>query len=112
MRIIDKLTSDARQQYNIVAEDGEEISLLLWYAPTQQTWFLNVSSGDFTLEGVQLTNSPNILRNYKNLLSFGFAVTVVGGLDPFYLDDFTTGRAKLYLLNRADVQSIEAGLFV
>lgn len=111
MRLIDELTAEARQQYNIVGEDGEEIELLLWYAPTQQSWYFNVTNEDFTLQGAQLTYSPNILRSYRNLLSFGFGVTVTDGLDPFYLDDFISGRVQLYLLNRSDVAEIETRLF-
>lgn len=111
MRLIDKLTAEARQQYNIVGEDGEEISLLLWYAPTQQSWYFDITSGDFTLEGAQLTTSPNILRSYRNLLSFGFTVTSVDGLDPFYLDDFINGRIQLYLLSRDDVAEMESRIY-
>ena len=111
MRKIDKLTADASQQYNIVSEDGTEISLLLYYAPSQQTWFFDLTSGEFILNGCQLVNAPNILRSYKNLLSFGITIFVQDGLDPFYLDDFTSDRVQLFLLSRDDVDEIESRIY-
>lgn len=111
MRLIDRLTTDARQRYTLVAEDGEEIDLLLWYAPSQQGWMMDVTAGSFTVEGVQLVNAPNIMRIYRNFINFGFTITVNDGLDPYYLDDFVSGRVKFYLLTAAEVEQIEARLF-
>lgn len=111
MRFIDKLTAEARQQYNLVGDGGIEISLLLWYAPTQQTWFFDVKSGDFEANGLQLVNAPNVLRGFRNIISFGFMTVVSDNLEPYYLDDFVTGRVKLYLLNRAEVAEMEARIF-
>ena len=111
MRLIDKLTAGARQEFTVVTEEGDEISLLLWYAASQQTWFFDVTSGDFVLQGAQLTVSLNILRAYNNILPFGFSVTSTDGEDPFYLDDFISGRIKLFLLSREDVDTIESDLF-
>lgn len=111
MLYLNKINNSPKQSYTLVGEEKEQIPFYLWYAPTQQSWFFNISYGDFTANGLQLVVGPNILRNFRNLIPFGLAVTSTDGLDPFYINDMFFGRINLYLLNQDDVNALEASFF-
>ena len=108
MKLIDSITADAKQNFTLIGENRQRIKFYLYYLPTQQSWFFDISYGKIDLNGAQLTVGPNILRNYSNNIDFGLAVTSTNGLDPFYLEDFSNGRIRLYLLNQAEVDIVEA----
>lgn len=101
------LTSDPRQQFTIIGENGEIIPTYLFYCPTQIGWFMNISYGNFVANGLRLVATPNMLFQWKNIIPFGLMCVSNDGYDPFYLDDFTTGRIKIYLLNSTDVPIFE-----
>lgn len=107
MKRITEITDSAIQTLNIVGENNERITLNLRYMPTQQGWYFNLSYEDFTVNGCRLVNHVNCLNSYKNLLPFGIFCTSANGLDPTFIDDFTTGRNSVYLLTNDDVDNIE-----
>lgn len=111
MKQIDKISKSPSQQYSLTTEDGNTVVLRLKYLPSQQQWMFGLQWSDWTLNGAILSCGPNILRGYKNNIPFGIAVVSNDGLDPLYLNDFTSGRVKLYLLNKADVLAVEKALF-
>ena len=112
MKIIDKLTDNAKQNLILIGENGEIIPFYIEYLSTQLGWMFNIAYADYRLNGALLQNSANCLRNYKNFLPFGLACISSTGAEPQNIDDFTSGRIKLYLLNSFDVETIEAGVFV
>lgn len=111
MKLISELTDQAKQSYTLVGENGELIDFLLTYSPVRRGWFFNLTYNDKIINGKKLSNYPNLLRNYKNILPFGLLVDVTDFEEPYRLDDFVTGRVKVYLLNENDVKSIEEELF-
>lgn len=111
MQILDKLTDDTFQQYMLIGENGEQIPFLLFYLPTQQSWCFNISYGSFTANGLLLRNAPNLLRSWRNIIPFGLACVVNDGYEANFKSDFATQRAKIYLLNQAEVNQIESELF-
>lgn len=111
MRLLDKLTDDARQETTLTGIPGLRITLTMRYLPTQQRWMMDVVWGDFELRGAMMTASPNMLRNFKNILPFGLACVSNDGLDPYFINDFASGRCKLYLLNADELESIETAVF-
>ncbi len=113
MRYIDKINDSAKQRLTIITEDGKSVDFNLYYAPTQEAWFFDISCAEesFTANGIKLVLSPNLLRQFKNLITFGLAVMSVDGFDPHYIDDFEKGRIQVYTLSTADVLAVEAGLF-
>lgn len=111
MKLLDKLTDSPIQRYTVVTETGDQIALELRYLPTQQSWMASVSWNNFYLNGINLTVSPNILYGFENILPFGFAVTSNDSLDPTYIDDFTTGRIKVYVLTADDI-AIKEGILL
>ncbi len=85
--------------------------LTLTYRPTVQRWVVNISDGTFEVDGINLCVSPNIMRPWKNVVPFGIMCLSIDGLDPFFIDDFSSGRVTMYLLSAADVAAFEASFF-
>jgi hypothetical protein len=112
MRLLDKLTAQPFQEYTVATEAGDLITLTLRYMPSQQCWAFGIVWGLFSLQGAQLTIAPNILYNYANIVPFGFMVTSTDTIEPSYLDDFSTGRIKVYVLEQSDIDLLEATLAV
>lgn len=108
---ITNITSNARQSLLVVSEEGEEVTIALYFLPTQTGWFADISVGTFRVNGIRIGTSPNILNQYKNLLQFGLRCDSIDGLDPFRLDDFVTRRIRLFVLNRAELAQIETRFF-
>lgn len=111
MKLLNKITDDSSQQFTLIGDDGEQISFLLFFMPSQQSWFFNLSYGAKTINGIKVILSPNILHNYKNILPFGIGCLSSDGMEPFYIDDFSTQRIRMYLLNAQDVSLIDTGIF-
>jgi hypothetical protein len=87
---------------------GGQIAITLYYRPRVQSWFMDIAFKTFIMNGYKLTGGPNILESYHNVVPFGFGVAVSDGLDPFLVDDFTSGRVSLYLLTSAEVVELQA----
>ena len=73
------------------------------YNSSRQGWFVDIVSENFKIYGIRITSSPNILRQWRNKLGFGIGVLTENKSNPFFLEDFNTGRAKLYLLEPDDL---------
>lgn len=110
MLLITGLTSDATQEFTLVGEQGENISFKLYYFPGQIGWFYDVSYGNFNVTGQRLVVSPNTLNQWINIIEFGLGCTSSDGDDPFYIDDFISGRISLYLLNSTDIETAISGV--
>lgn len=111
MRQITEIGSEATQLLQVVGENNERIDFTLYYKPSQQSWYFDIVYLEFELRGVKMVNNPNLLRNYRNLLPFGINCIVEDGTDPYFIDDFTTGRVIVNLLTEAEVEEIEENIF-
>lgn len=108
MKQISRINQNGRQKLTLTTDDtGEKIFCELYYMPTQRMWCIDVDYNDFTVNGVALLNSPNILAAWKNILPFGIGITTTDGFDPYYVQDFQTGRAQFYLLDGSDLAELE-----
>lgn len=108
MKQIVEFSNDASQKLTIVNEDNSTFIFELQYSSLQQSWFYNLTYGTFSLNGKRLVSSPNILRQYQNIIPFGMAVYTNDGDDPFLINDLQSQRAIVYLLTAADVIQIES----
>lgn len=104
---IDNISNDASQITVPVLSDGTRITLTLNYLPTIQRWGMEIAYGDFSVKSIILCNHPNIMRSWRNLIPFGIGCSTLDGADPFNIDDFSSGRATLYVLDSTDVSNIE-----
>lgn len=100
---ITNLTSDPRQQFTIIGENGEIIPAYFYYCPTQIGWFIDISYGNFVANGLRLCVTSNMLFQWKNIIPFGLMCVSNDGYDPYYIDDFVSGRINLYLMNASDI---------
>jgi hypothetical protein len=104
MYLIQRVTAAPLQSQTLVLEDGSSVFLELYYRPLQQGWFINeLSYGDFTIYGVRIVNSPNLLHQFRNLLPFGLGCFSTGNREPGLQEDFISGASKLYILTAAEV---------
>ncbi len=104
MLLIQRVTDDALQTQTLVLEDGTSFSMSMYYRPIQQGWFFNnITYGDFILNGMRIVNSPNMLNQWRNKLPFGIACFTEGNREPTLQQDFSTQKAKLYVLTSTEV---------
>ena len=110
MKLLTINTSNAKQQFTVIGPKGERISFYLYYLPTQQIWAFDLANDTFELNGIQLVSAPNVLRAYRKIINFGLMCLSNDGLDPFYINDFTTGRIKLYFLDSDEVEPVQESI--
>ena len=111
MLLINSLTNDPMQQFSLTGIPGVQVGVLLRFMPRIEIWNMDITYGSFIAEGIPLVCSPNLLRQWRNIIPFGIACTNIYKLDPYTVNDFADGTASLYLLNSADVAAVEAQLF-
>lgn len=105
MLLIRQITKDPLQQQSVVLPDGTSVTLQFYYRPLQLGWFLNsITYGEFVLKGLRITNSPNMLHQWRNQIPFGLACYTDGLREPTQQEDFFSGAAKLYLLTEEEVE--------
>jgi hypothetical protein len=111
MRYLNKINNTALQSFAMTGNPGQRIVATVRFLPSQELWMMDLVYNDFILNGIIITQAPNLLRGYKNLIPFGMACQCIDNIDPHFIDDFATQRARLYLLTAAEVEQIEQGLF-
>lgn len=107
MKQITYFTNNANQKVVVTLDDGSSINFSLKYFENQLGWFYTLSYGNFIRNSRRLVSSPNLLRAYRNILPFGLACIAVDGYEPTFLDDFSSGRVCVYILNAQDIIDVE-----
>lgn len=103
---IQNLTDDTRQRQSLVLPDGTQIQLEIYFVPLQLGWFItSLVYGSFVLNGFRITNSPDLLYQYKNKLPFGLACFSPSGREPSQQQDFSSGASLLYILTPSEVMA-------
>lgn len=104
MYLIQQVTADSKQTQSLLLPDGSTIQIAMEYKPMQYGWFItSLVYAGFTLNGVRICTSPNLLHQYKNQIPFGLACYTDGNHEPMLQQDFSEGRSKLYILTAAEV---------
>lgn len=107
MQQLNNLSDDARQQVVFPLSDGTSISFVFTYRPGIQRWSMDLDHPNLELHGYNLSLGPNILRPWKNVISFGIAILGTSGLDPINSTDFLDGTCTVNILSAAEVQQVE-----
>lgn len=107
MKYINSITNSPNQNIIFILDDGRRINITLKYIDNQNGWFYSLIFGSFTVNNRRIVTSPNMLRQFRNVIDFGLCCIVSDGNEPLFLDDFISKRAKLYLLDSDDVVSVE-----
>lgn len=111
MTTVQGLNDSGNQVVSIPLADGTRVSLTLYFRPQQSAWFFDVVYNAFTCLGRRMVCSPNLLRQFRNIVPFGLAVFTVGNVEPNTQTAFVDGTASLVLLDSTDVSSVETTLF-
>lgn len=104
MFLIQQVTSNPLQKQTLVLQDGTTVTLTIYFRPMQFGWFINqLVYGDFILNGMRITNSPNMLNQFRNQIPFGIGCFSSANREPSQQQDFSSGASKLYILSQAEV---------
>ena len=105
MLLIPNVSADPLQQQTLVLDNGSTFTFTLYYVPLQIGWFItSLTYGSFTLQGLRVTVSPNMLYQFKNQIPFGIACLPNSvNREPTQLQDFEAGAFSLYVLTAAEV---------
>lgn len=103
MLLIENISNEAYQIHTIIFEENE-IELVLRFYPTIQIWCYDVTYKENSVNGIKLT--AGVLHMRSRNLPFDFIIETTEGIDPFRIDDFSEGRCSLYMLTRADMETV------
>lgn len=115
MDLVTGISNQPAQVFNLTPSDGSTATITLAYRPQQKGWFFdltwNGTNPATTINGFRLSTFPNVLRQFRNVLSFGLACVTADDQEPMGQDDFSSAYARLYLLTPEDVANVEALVF-
>ena len=105
------LTGYPNQIHKLLLENRETADFRLYFYARQYSWYYDITYKDITIKGSKVVLTPNSLRQFKNILPFGLAFYSDSFVEPFKLDDFVSGRIKMGILNKDEVQEIESEMY-
>ena len=112
---IENLDADSKQDTTVVLADGSAIVFSLVYRPTPQRWFIDVVYSGRTIRALGLSLHPNLLRGFRDVLPFGLMCFSTDGTDPATVEDFSSGRVLLFVLDSTnggtEVERVEGDFF-
>ncbi len=101
------ITNDPFQRHTIITPDGS-IEIKLRYYPRAQFWTLSTKYKDVSCKGLKLSLGTLHLRSRNMPFDFIVIADTNSGIDPFTREDFATGRCRLLMLEKSDMESIRA----
>ena len=112
MYLLNNLGNEPKQKLSMMLEDDTRLELKFEYRANQEGWFFSFVYGENEYQNIRLTTSYNILRAYRNWLPFGLRCDTVDDGEPIEINDFVSGYANVYLLNKTDIEAIEGNYYV
>lgn len=104
MYSIPAITAQPTQQLTVILPDGSQMVMTMYFVPLQYGWFItNLTWNDFTLNSLRITTSPNMLNQWRNLLTFGLGCFTLDQQEPTQQQDFSSGYAALYILDSSEI---------
>jgi len=108
MQIINQVSSETRQKQTVPLADGTTFEISIYFVPMQYGWYIQkLTYLDFTVESLRITNSPNMLHQFRNLIPFGIACLSKEEREPTQQLDFESGNSTLYLLSQQETKDYE-----
>ena len=108
MQQLNSFSDNADQIVSFPLADGTTVTMEWIYRAGSQRWTINIQHPSLTLNGVNVCVGPNILRQWRNLIPFGIAVTSSTGLDPINATDLEDGTVSIFMLDAAEVDQVES----
>ncbi len=111
MKLISNLSNEASQLTKVVLADGSVATFSFVYNAAVERWAFSVSHPDIECDGMVLCAGANVLRMFRNKIPFGLGCYSTDGADPFYIEDFASGRITLYVLDEPEVEFFETAVY-
>lgn len=105
------LNSEPKQEIPFLLSDNSRIIFYFEYKPNQLGWFFDFTYNGQSYKNIRLTTNYNILECFKPYIPFGVCCDTPDGEEPYDIDDFSTGYAKVYILTKEDIASIDANFY-
>ena len=102
---IQNITNETIQRHTI-STDAKDVILRLYFLPTVESWFMDVSYGSKTVKGVRLIVGAYHIASANFPCDFIVEDALKFGVDPFHADDFSSDRCRLYMLEAADMVAL------
>lgn len=102
---ITNITDDPFQRHIIIVDEAP-VELTLRFYPRAQFWTLSTKYDGLHSKGLKMTLGTLHMRSRNRPFDFVIVGTAETGIDPFKIDDFSSGRCRLLMLEREDMESI------
>lgn len=111
MRQILVLNDLPKQQFRVSIENYDFLQVTIEYASNQYAWYMSLLWGqNFEVKNDRVVCSPNLLRQYKDLIPFGILVRGPDSVDPFSITAWQDGW-EMHFLDSDDIEYIEAEFY-
>lgn len=101
---VQQIQAAPNQSFPVTLENGIQMNFDLYFSPMQQCWFItSMTYLGFEVHGLKVSNNPNMLRQWEDLIPFGMACFSQSDREPALLEDFFNGNSKLYILSQDEV---------
>lgn len=107
MKQILSLTDQPKQQFNISVPGYDVATIYMEYKPLQYAWFMNLTWGTFILKNERISNSPNLLRQWQDIIPFGIMIAGVDDADPV-LQESWVGYNTFWIIDSTEFTDVEA----
>lgn len=111
MKQITTLTAAPKQQHTLVLDNNETADFYLEYCGRMESWYFSFAYNDTVQKCIKVVLTPNALRHLRRIIPFGIMFTSESMVEPFRIDDFTSGRIQMFVLNEEDVATIETEIY-
>lgn len=108
MRKITTLNNFYKQIFRVSIDGYSAVEISLEFKPQQFAWFVSLTWGTFSLNNERVAISPNLLRQFKNIIPFGIMISnTTAVIDPFSKDSWLEGW-EMYILSEDELVEVEA----
>lgn len=105
--ILNGIRAIPSQIFRVPIDEGF-ITIQLDHKPAIAMWFINVSFGEnFTANGIRVQHNYNLLQQYTKLIPFGIFISIPSGVEPTLIDDFSSERVIMNIINLDEKDTIE-----
>ena len=111
MQNITSITSSVNQRMQLVLENNETVDFHIYYAARMQAWYFDFTYKNTSCNGLKVVLTPNALRQFKNIIPFGFMFSSNSYVEPINQKDFSSGRVVMTILNADEVKQVEKEIY-
>tara|TARA_R100000655_G_scaffold15789_3_gene34817 strand:+ start:17780 stop:18115 length:336 start_codon:yes stop_codon:yes gene_type:complete len=105
MKRIENIGNEGLQSQVIPLSNGDAV-LTIRFLSLVQIWTMDVTYNERAIYGVKLSCGVIHMRSKNFPFDFIVEDTSSSGLDPFQIEDFSSGRTILYLVEAEEMEEI------